>query len=153
MALWWHVLTLWHLSLYDNFHGPCRVLRHFQPLAMVWTAPHIGFMRKALTSLFSVRLPALIAVLLAVCAAVPAAADQNDPSLDSLFEALHKTSSEAEIQLLTNQIWDRWTAFDNDSFLPSITKAPPMIFFFDIFSKSPFTITHQYNSYFSFFST
>ena len=82
---------------------------------MVWTAPHIGFMRKALTSLFSVRLPALIAVLLAVCAAVPAAADQNDPSLDSLFEALHKTSSEAEIQLLTNQIWDRWTAFDNDS--------------------------------------
>ena len=82
---------------------------------MVRTAPHIGFMALALTSLFSVRLPALIAVLLAMSAAVPAAADQNDPRLDSLFEALQKTSSEAEIQLLTSQIWDRWTAFENDS--------------------------------------
>ena len=75
----------------------------------------MGFMARELTSLLSVRLPALIAVLLAMCVAVPAAADQNDPRLDSLFEALQKTSSEAEIQLLTSQIWDRWTAFDNDS--------------------------------------
>ena len=82
---------------------------------MVRTTPHLGVMPRSLTSLFSVRLPALIAVLLAMCAAVPTAADQNDPRLDSLFEALQKTSSEAEIQLLTSQIWDRWTAFENDS--------------------------------------
>ena len=72
-------------------------------------------MARVLTSLFSVRLPALIAVVLIICAAVAAAADQDDPRLDSLFEALQKTNSEAEIQLLTSQIWARWTAFENDS--------------------------------------
>ena len=90
-------------------------MRHFQPLAMVGTASYLFGVGRTSSPLFSVRLPALFAVLLAMCAAVPAAADQNDPLLDSLFEALQKTSSEVEVQLLTRQIWDRWTAFENDS--------------------------------------
>ena len=72
-------------------------------------------MKKVLASPFSVHLSAVMALLLVMFAAVSAVADQNDPNLDSLFEALQKTSSETEIQLLTSQIWDSWTAFDKDS--------------------------------------
>lgn len=90
-------------------------MRHFQPLAMIGTASHLTGMVRTSSPLSSVRLSALFAVLLAMGAVAPAAADQNDPRLDSLFEALQKTSNAAEIQLLTRQIWGRWTAFDKDS--------------------------------------
>ena len=64
------------------------------------------------------KLPALLAalaVILTLGTTSPATADQNDPQLDTLFDALQRTTSDREVQQLTRHIWDRWTAFESDS--------------------------------------
>ena len=58
---------------------------------------------------------AALAVIMMLGIASPVMADQNDPQLDELFDALQRTTSDREIQQLTRNIWDRWTAFENDS--------------------------------------
>ena len=56
-----------------------------------------------------------IVLLLALVFALPATADQKDPRLDTLFEALQRSTSASDAQQLTRQIWDRWIAYENDS--------------------------------------
>ena len=60
-------------------------------------------------------LVAALAVIMMLGIAGPVMADQNDPQLDELFDALKRTTSDREIKQLTRNIWDRWTAFENDS--------------------------------------
>ena len=58
---------------------------------------------------------AALAVIMMLGIASPVMADQNDPQLDELFDALKRTTTDREIKQLTRNIWDRWTAFENDS--------------------------------------
>ena len=43
-----------------------------------------------------------------------AKADQRDPRLDQLFADLQRTTNQSEADNLVTEIWQRWTAFDND---------------------------------------
>lgn len=45
----------------------------------------------------------------------PATGDQTDPALDRLFTDLAQTSSHAEADQLTSEIWARWIASDGDA--------------------------------------
>lgn len=47
--------------------------------------------------------------------AMPAASDQTDPALDSLFKDLVRTGNKAEAEQLTSEIWSRWIASDGDA--------------------------------------
>ena len=53
-------------------------------------------------------------LLLLALSVGPVAADQSDPSLDRLFDELQRTGSEAEVDRLTAEIWQRWVAHDSD---------------------------------------
>ncbi|NBR02148.1 MAG: tetratricopeptide repeat protein [Alphaproteobacteria bacterium] len=46
---------------------------------------------------------------------LPAAGDQTDPALDRLFTELARTTSHAEAEQLTSEIWTRWIASDGDA--------------------------------------
>ena len=46
---------------------------------------------------------------------VGARADQRDPRLDTLFAELQRTTSESAADSLVAEIWQRWTAFENDA--------------------------------------
>ena len=43
-----------------------------------------------------------------------AAADQRDPDLDGLFSELQRVTSDAAATDVVTEIWQRWTAFEND---------------------------------------
>jgi len=43
-----------------------------------------------------------------------AKADQRDPRLDQLFADLQRTTNQSEADNLVTEIWQRWTAFEND---------------------------------------
>jgi len=43
-----------------------------------------------------------------------AKADQRDPRLDQLFADLQRTTNKSEADNLVTEIWQRWTAFEND---------------------------------------
>lgn len=51
----------------------------------------------------------LLALALLAAIAAPAAADQNDPRLDDLFEALAEGAGRTEAQRLEQRIWLIWT--------------------------------------------
>ena len=53
-------------------------------------------------------------LLLLALSTGPVAADQSDPGLDRLFDELQRTGSEAEVDRLTGEIWQRWVAHDSD---------------------------------------
>ena len=55
-----------------------------------------------------------VTLLLLALSVGPVAADQSDPSLDRLFDELQRTGSEAEVDRLTAEIWQRWVAHDSD---------------------------------------
>jgi tetratricopeptide (TPR) repeat protein len=55
------------------------------------------------------------AAVAAVFLAVPARADQTDPRLDALFEALRDTQDEARAAALTAEIWARWLDSGNNA--------------------------------------
>ena len=46
----------------------------------------------------------------------PAAADQNDPNLDSLFDILKTSGAPAEVRAAENLIWQAWMRHDNTAF-------------------------------------
>ena len=43
-----------------------------------------------------------------------AAADQRDPNLDGLFSELQRATSDAVANNVVSEIWQRWTAFEDD---------------------------------------
>ena len=43
-----------------------------------------------------------------------AAADQRDPDLDGLFSELQRVTSDANAKNVVAEIWQRWTAFEDD---------------------------------------
>ena len=43
-----------------------------------------------------------------------AKADQRDPQLDSLFAELQRTTNQTAANGLVAEIWQRWTAFEDD---------------------------------------
>ena len=43
-----------------------------------------------------------------------AAADQHDPNLDGLFSELQRATSDAVANNVVSEIWQRWTAFEDD---------------------------------------
>ena len=43
-----------------------------------------------------------------------ASADQQDPDLDGLFSELQRVTSDAAAKDLVSEIWQRWTAFEDD---------------------------------------
>ena len=43
-----------------------------------------------------------------------AAADQSDPNLDGLFSKLQRVTSDATAKNVVAEIWQRWTAFEDD---------------------------------------
>ena len=43
-----------------------------------------------------------------------AAADQRDPDLDGLFSELQRVTSDAAAKNVVAEIWQRWTAFEDD---------------------------------------
>lgn len=57
----------------------------------------------------------LVAVAL-ICLALAggAKADQRDPQLDQLFSALQRTTNQTMADNLVAEIWQRWTAFEDD---------------------------------------
>ena len=54
-------------------------------------------------------------LLLLALSVGPVAADQSDPGLDRLFDELQRTGSEAEVDRLTAEIWQRWVAHEDDA--------------------------------------
>ena len=54
------------------------------------------------------------AALLVGLAAGPAVADQRDPDLDGLFSELQRATSDAAAKDVVAEIWQRWTAFEDD---------------------------------------
>ena len=55
----------------------------------------------------------IIAVLILLAYSLASPADQNDPTLDGLFERLAITTSDEEASNITHEIWQRWTANDD----------------------------------------
>lgn len=55
----------------------------------------------------------LVALILLSCAA-PAAADQNDPRLDPLFEELKTVTSVTDARYIEREIWGIWLELDAD---------------------------------------
>ena len=97
---------------------------------MFFEAPHMSMMKRteqigtfsgAPTPLRArMRLPLYLSLYLPLCLlfiglAMPAAGDQTDPALDSLFTDLVRTGSQAEAEQLTSEIWSRWIASDGDA--------------------------------------
>lgn len=97
---------------------------------MFFEAPHMNMMKRteqigtfsgAPTALRArMRLPLYLSLYLPLCLlfiglAMPAAGDQTDPALDSLFTDLVRTGSQAEAEQLTSEIWSRWIASDGDA--------------------------------------
>ena len=97
---------------------------------MFFEAPHMNMMKQAeQIGTFSgaptalrarMRLPLYLSLYLPLCLlfiglAMPAASDQTDPALDSLFTDLVRTGSQAEAEQLTSEIWSRWIASDGDA--------------------------------------
>ena len=97
---------------------------------MFFEAPHMNMMKQAeQIGTFSgaptalrarMRLPLYLSLYLPLCLlfiglAMPAAGDQTDPALDSLFTDLVRTGSQAEAEQLTSEIWSRWIASDGDA--------------------------------------
>ena len=97
---------------------------------MFFEAPHMNMMKQAeRIGTFSgaptalrarMRLPLYLSLYLPLCLlfiglAMPAAGDQTDPALDSLFTDLVRTGSQAEAEQLTSEIWSRWIASDGDA--------------------------------------
>tara|TARA_X000000950_G_scaffold285412_1_gene391310 strand:- start:57 stop:716 length:660 start_codon:yes stop_codon:yes gene_type:complete len=97
---------------------------------MFFEAPHMSMMKRteqigtfsgAPTALRArMRLPLYLSLYLPLCLlfiglAMPAAGDQTDPALDSLFTDLVRTGSQAEAEQLTSEIWSRWIASDGDA--------------------------------------
>ncbi|MEC7305203.1 MAG: tetratricopeptide repeat protein [Pseudomonadota bacterium] len=61
------------------------------------------------------RLARLIgAAMLVLLATGNAGADQRDPDLDDLFNQLQRVTSDDAAKDVVAEIWQRWTAFDND---------------------------------------
>ena len=52
----------------------------------------------------------VLALTLAASLTVPAMATQKDPSLDGLFERLKTVTDPTQVELLTQAIWETWTA-------------------------------------------
>lgn len=88
---------------------------------MMKQAEQIGTFSGAPTALRArMRLPLYLSLYLPLCLlfiglAMPAAGDQTDPALDSLFTDLVRTGSQAEAEQLTSEIWSRWIASDGDA--------------------------------------
>lgn len=53
------------------------------------------------------------ALLLAVLVAAPVSADQSDPRLDRLFEALKKVETHETAKAIEHEIWQIWTETDS----------------------------------------
>ena len=56
----------------------------------------------------------IAAALVAGLVAGHAAADQRDPDLDGLFSELQRVTSDAAAKDVVAEIWQRWTAFEDD---------------------------------------
>lgn len=56
----------------------------------------------------------IAAALVVSFAAGHAAADQRDPGLDGLFSELQRVTSDAAAKNIVSEIWQRWTAFEDD---------------------------------------
>ena len=56
----------------------------------------------------------IAAALVAGLVASHAAADQRDPDLDGLFSELQRVTSDAAAKDVVAEIWQRWTAFEDD---------------------------------------
>lgn len=56
----------------------------------------------------------LLVALFVLAFMAGAKADQRDPRLDQLFADLQRTTNQSEADNLVTEIWQRWTAFDND---------------------------------------
>ena len=56
----------------------------------------------------------VVATLLALALMAGATADQRDPRLDQLFAELQRTTNQTAAESLVTEIWQRWTAFEND---------------------------------------
>ena len=54
------------------------------------------------------------ATLICLALAGGAKADQRDPQLDQLFSALQRTTNQTMVDNLVAEIWQRWTAFEDD---------------------------------------
>ncbi len=54
------------------------------------------------------------AAVIALCASIYAAADQNDPRLDSLFEQLAAASTQEAGDEITDQIWEIWREHESE---------------------------------------
>lgn len=61
------------------------------------------------------RVPAALAAALFLAAALPAAAGQNDPRLDPLFERLKTAANANESRAIEAQIWQIWTKADDSA--------------------------------------
>lgn len=53
-------------------------------------------------------------MLICLALAGGAKADQRDPQLDQLFSALQRTTNQTMVDNLVAEIWQRWTAFEDD---------------------------------------
>ena len=56
----------------------------------------------------------IAAALVVGLVGVHAAADQRDPDLDGLFSELQRATSDAAAKDVVAEIWQRWTAFEDD---------------------------------------
>ena len=70
-------------------------------------------MNRLLNSLGTIRWIAATGLLVLAFMA-GAKADQRDPRLDSLFAELQRTTNQTAADGLVTEIWQRWTAFEDD---------------------------------------
>ncbi|MDA9930330.1 tetratricopeptide repeat protein [Alphaproteobacteria bacterium] len=69
------------------------------------------FVRRAGLKKLAAALLLMLAILMMPITA--AKADQRDPRLDVLFDALQRTADSRAANQLTKEIWDRWIAYDD----------------------------------------
>jgi len=69
------------------------------------------------------RVPAIAGILLVLAVPGPAAADQDDPRLDQLFEELVTAESAPEVDRLTRRIWTIWQTHEDGAVRQEMRRA------------------------------